>query len=158
MPGPKLADLAGSLLTTAAASLTQGAPARMYVSQGEPPFDCEQITVHVVRVRPKLLNPTDASKCMVIWTAALMVVLLRCALTPDEAGNIPSAVALQTQNMALAVDGWDLASGLSAAWGAGTWPGGLPGRNVTFGSVEPFTPPIQGGLTGWRQTVEAEML
>lgn len=153
----KIADLADSLLTTAVATLTQPAPDRQYVSQGEPPMDCAQVTVHLVRLRPKLLDP-GSGKCMLVWVAGFQIVLVRCALTPTDDGSLPSGTELHAQNMALAEDGWDLASGLSAAWAAGNWPGEGRCQAVTFGPLEPFTPPVQGGLTGWRMTIEVELL
>lgn len=154
MSAARLAILAETLLATVAVGFSTPAPDRQYVSQGEPPWDCEQLTVHLIRKRPRLLNPTDAARCALVWTAGYQVVLLRCALTSDEDGTPPSAARLHEQNMALLVDGEELSTALTSAWAAGNF-GGC--RQVTLGNLEPFTPPVQGGLTGWRMTVEIDL-
>lgn len=150
MPGSALATITSDLLDAAVDILSQPAPDRQYVSQGEPPFDCAQITTHLTRLQPRLL--TSASQCAIIWTATLTIVLVRCALTADDNGNPPSAAALSEQDLALLVDAWDLA-GLAREW----VPPGGDCKSVTWLPLEPFTPSVQGGLTGWRIATVVEM-
>lgn len=145
-------DLLDDLLVEAVTSLstTEGAddpPERQYVSHGTVTWDCDLLAVHLVRVAPKLLDPR-AERCAIVHMASIAVTLLRCIPKPDDRGNPPSPDELDEANRQLAVDGWALWKGLTRAWAEGSWPSGVPCKNVKWGGLEPLAP--SGGLAGWR--------
>lgn len=157
MPGDALATLATSLLDAAVDAMSQEPPARQYVAQGEPPFDDCQLTVHLVRLQPKLLDP-KLNKCIIVWVATFAIVLVRCEVPIPDGQLMPTAAALDANHQSLLVDLWDLSSGLSRAWATRTWPDSFDCSDVTWLPWEPFTPGVQGNLTGWRGSVQVAMM
>lgn len=129
-------------------------PERSYVAQGAVAWDCDQLTVHLVRIRPKLLDSRSAA-CAVVLVATYAVTLLRCVPGPDDNGNPPSADELNVANQQLAVDGEALLKSLTRAWAQGSWPAGVPCRRVEWGALEPLAP--SGKLAGWRLEVSVQL-
>lgn len=140
-----LLDLAVGLLPTP--------PERQYVSHGEPAYDCDQLTVHLERLRPKIAD-RGLDTCMVAPVAPLVVTLLRCITNATEQQPIPPADVIHAENLALLEDGWRLWKGLTRAWATGAWPADVPCDKVRWGVMEPRGP--SGYLAGWRIGVEVE--
>lgn len=152
-------DLLDGLLDEARTALltTEGAedpPERQYVAHGSVTWDCDQLTTHLVRVRPKFADPRGA-QCALTHEVTMIVTLLRCIPTGDDKHPIPSAEELSAANRQLAIDGQALWKGLTRAWAEGAWPAGINCRRVTFGSLEPLAP--SGGLAGWRIEVGVQL-
>lgn len=147
-----VSDLLDDLLAEAVNSLntTDGAdppPESQFVAQGTVAWDCDLLAVHLVRLEPKLLDPR-AERCAIVHMARVAVTLLRCVPKVDDNGQPPSPAEMDTANRQLAVDGWALWKGLTRAWADGSWPIGIPCKNVKWGGLEPLAP--SGGLAGWR--------
>lgn len=156
MQASDVAEILDELLDEAVAALdtTEGAadaPTRRYISHSEPAWDCEQLTVHVVSVTPKPVDPRGDS-CVLIPVARVAVTLIRCVTALEDEG-FPDAAILQEENRQLAVDGPALFKYLTRQWATGVWPSGLPCRAVKWRALEPKPP--AGGFAGWR--VEADI-
>lgn len=150
-----LADLADELLGEATEGVVSP-PERVYVSHGEPAYDCEQLTVHLVNVQPKLAAPPGSSLCAVMLTARYAVTLLRRVTTIKDGDDpIPTGPELHEQYMALAAEGWTLYKHLTGAWAHGELPADLGCGVVTWGALEPKGP--AGGLAGWRIDLTYEL-
>lgn len=152
-----LADLAQELLDAGAELLADTVPDRVLVSHGEPPGDCEELTVHLVRVRPRATDGIG-SECSVVLVATYAVSLWRCVTAvamEDRDDPIPEADVLSAENLALLVDGWALLKGMTRKWVEHSLPGGVPCNQVTWGTLEPKPP--QGGLAGWRFEVAIDL-
>lgn len=148
-----LVDLLGEAVN--AMVTTEGAsdpPERQYVAHGAVAWDCEQLTTHLLRLRPKVLD-SRSERCAIVHDATVVVTLIRCHPTGTEKKPIPSADDLDEAGRQLAIDGQALWKGLTRAWAEGTWPAGIPCSRVTWGSLEPLAP--SGGYAGWR--VEASV-
>lgn len=150
-----LAYLLEDLLVHAAGGLVAPAdppPERQWISHGEPPMDCAQLTVHCAGVTPQLLDPKMES-CVVIHVARVVVTLLRCVTALEESG-FPGAGVLTGENRQLAVDGLAVLKHLTRTAAEGTWPGrGLSCRSVKWRGMAPV-PPL-GGFGGW--TISADV-
>lgn len=152
-----LADLASELLDEATAALPDP-PERVYVAHGEPAYDCAQLTVHVVRVQPRLAtNTAGTERCTVQLLVRFAVTLLRCvtAVERDTTNPIPTMETLEAENLALAQDGWRVFKHLTRAWAEGVIPSTLSCGQVRWGALEPRGP--MGTLAGWRLEVEYEL-
>ncbi len=140
--------LADDLLAEAVAALVTP-PARQYVAHETPAFDCSQLTVSLLRIRPKVFVDPRQSRCSVVPIAVYRVALVDCVPGPDSKGNPPKQAALNESSQGLNGQAWRLWSGLTAAWKAGAF-GDC--RHVEFLPLEPFAP--QGGLAGYRVDIE----
>lgn len=127
------------------------APARQYVSHSEPAWDCEQLTVHVPRVQPQLVDRRGDDTCAVRLVATLVVTLVRCLASAES--EEPSAEALQADYGQLLVDGYTMLKHLTRQWATGQWPEGLVCSAVKWRNMEPRGP--AGGYAGWR--IEADV-
>lgn len=156
MDATAVAEILDELLDEAVAALdtteeAEDAPTRRFISHSEPAYDCEQLTVHLVSVTPKPVDPRGDS-CVLIPVARVAVTLLRCVTALEDEG-IPDHDTLQAENRQLAVDGPALFRYLTRQWATGAWPSGLPCRSVRWRALEPKAP--AGGYAGWR--VEADI-
>lgn len=77
-------------------------PTRQYVAPGQPALDCEQITVHVERDFTQegdvVVEVQQAIRGHVghqLLAAVFVISIWRCTPTFDDAGNPPTAAALQ---------------------------------------------------------------
>lgn len=151
-------DLLDDLLAEAVNAITatgaSPAPERQLVSHGSVTWDCDLVAVHLLHVRPKVLD-TRTERCAVIHVATLAVTLLRCYPKVDDRGTPPTAEALTNAGQDLATDGQALWKGLTRAWAEGSWPVGIPCSRVTWGVLEPLAP--SGGFAGWRVEVSVRL-
>lgn len=132
------------------------APERSLVVHGQPhAVDCEQLTVHLVRVLPRLLDDPRQGRCTIAHQANIEVRLWRCWPTGTDHDPIPSADKIETAARQLAADAWALWKGLTRAWVEGSWPAGVPCKQVKWGTLEPLPP--QGGYAGWRLDVTVQL-
>lgn len=88
-----------------------GAPARSFVSPGQPAFDCcDQLTVHVAAVNE--LSPTAYGEKARIGHRTNMVTLVatstRCIPVISDSGNIPSVTDMEAAAEQIDADGWAL--------------------------------------------------
>jgi hypothetical protein len=166
VPVDALHTSATELLDAAEAALdltAAGAPARVFVSEGPPSFDCtaDQLTVHAAflgefptfaglavfdegfrgHTRPAVIGPT------------LIVTSLRCVAMPGPAGQPPSVTAIQASAQVLLEDAWALWNHITEARVLGDI-GELCKAVFRDGGV-----PIvnQGGVGGWQFTYRLEM-
>lgn len=146
-----LETLAEYLLDVALAALLDP-PARSYVAIEEPAWDCSQLTVSLLGVRPKLFADARQAKCSVVPIASYRVALVDCVPGPDNKGHAPKMTALHQASQALNGEAWRLWKGLTAAWKAGVF-GDC--KLVDFLGLAPFTP--QGNLAGYRVDVEVTL-
>lgn len=153
-------DLLDDLLLEAISALganpeAEDAPERRYVAHGLPVADCDQLTVHLVRLVPRLLEDPRQGRCTILHQAVMETRLWRCWPTGTEKVPTPSAAVIGDAARQLAADGWALWKGLTRAWVEGAWPEGVPCKQVKWGTLEPLTP--QGGLAGWRLDVTVQL-
>lgn len=148
-----ISELASEFLMASADVLTDP-PARQYVSHNEPAHDCEQLTVHLVYIRPR---PTvgGEGRCAVQLQATFAVTLLRCYPSATDTAPIPDAGELGAASLALLDDGWSLIKGLTRKWATETTPFGLPCKQTSWGGIEPRGPT---DLAGWRLEVQVDLL
>lgn len=147
-------DLLRGLLTNVVGSLTDP-PARQYVAHGDRfAHDCELVATRVVQIGFDSSDtgplPGHARQVMVP-VVGLQAIWLRCWPSSDDADGI-TTVAEQ-----LAVDVGAVGTGLTHAWADGTLFTGMVNRSnlVTIGPAQPISP--EGGLAGWRQTVNVRL-
>lgn len=148
-----LDDLLAEAVTALAAAGSGPAPDRQLVAHGSATADCELLAVHLLHVRPQVLDPRS-QRCAVVHIASMAVTLLRCYPMVSDRGVPPSAQDLTDAGRALAVDGQALWKGLTRAWAEGSWPVGIPCSRVTWGALEPIAP--SGGFAGWRIEVAVQ--
>lgn len=153
-----LAALLDDLLLEAVTAITAAGasppPERQYVAHGAVAWDCEQVSVHLLHLRPKLVDPRS-ERCAILHVATMQVTLLRCHPTAGDRGTPPTAAVLTEAGHNLAVDGQALWKGLTRAWAQGAWPVGIPCSAVTWGVLEPLAP--SGGYAGWRVEVAVRL-
>lgn len=130
-------------------------PDRTYVAHGLPVADCDQLTVHLVRLQPRLLEDVRQGRCSVLHQAVMEVRLWRCWPIGNDKEPVPSADTLGSAARQLAADGWAMWKGLTRAWVEGSWPAGVPCKQVKWGTLEPLPP--QGALAGWRLDVTVQL-
>lgn len=144
-----VADLLAETLEVATAGLVDPAadpPARRYVAHGDPAWDCDQLTVHLVRIQPVLIE-SRAETCTVIPQATIAIVLLRC-VTALEADGVPNAQLLNTENTQLAIDGPAMFKHFTRQWATGAFPSGHACKALKWRNLLPLAP--QGAYAGWR--------
>lgn len=151
-------DQLAELLDLAVEALTvyEGAedpPERRYVAHGTVTWDCDQLTTHLVRTRPKLID-TRSLPCAVVLVSTYAVTLLRCWPVGNQANPLPSAEALDAAGRQLAVDGEALLKTLTRAWAEGVWPAGVNCKRVEWSQLEPMAP--SGALAGVRLEVSVQ--
>lgn len=149
-----LDDLLAEAVTAITVAGAEPPPERQYVAHGAVTWDCELLTVHLLHVRPKLVDPRS-ERCAILHVATMQVTLLRCHPAVDDRGTPPTAEALSIAGRALAVDGQALWKGLTRAWAEGAWPVNIPCSAVTWGVLEPLAP--SGGFAGWRVEVAVRL-
>jgi hypothetical protein len=154
--------IAGAFLADSITALnltTAGAPARAFVSPGEPALDCcDQLTVH-----NQILNETDLNLRTTSAALAAMrriqrgglaqvtvsVLITRCVPVPKVSGGdkiiLPDPIDLQNAARTLDEDGWALWLGLSYALKHGDLAQMCLGAERLGGTK--LTP--QGGCGGW---------
>lgn len=160
MTGDAVEVLLVDLLTEAvtaliAATEADDPPERQYVGHGAIVWDCDQLTTHLLRVRPRLLGDPRTQKCALAHDVQMAVTLIRCWPRPDDRGNPPTPDTIDAAGRQLAVDGWALWKGLTRAWSEGSWPTDIPCSRVTWGVLEPLAP--SGGFAGWRLEVAVQL-
>lgn len=138
---------------------------RVYIAHGEPPAPleaCDQLTAHLVRLRPKLLQDaqqTTRSSPIVAWLAEIALVRFHCVpVVADDEGNSFDAdpQALTEAHEALTTDAVNVARHLSRLRGLGEWPQSVPGcGDIAWQPVEPLPP--QGGQAAWRQLIQIQL-
>jgi hypothetical protein len=152
----------GLVLQRAAFVLGPDAPARRYVSAGEPVPDCDQLTVHVDRLRPgggaavELTRTQFLPKAslLVVTVAEMQITLWRCVHAVDENG-LPSAAALDSDGITMARLGQALWYGLTAESIDGAlWP--LQTKPVVlWRAIQQVAP--QAGIAAWKMTGEVSL-
>lgn len=155
-------DMAVDLLELAAAALDdagQAAPERQFVTHSDlSPQDCNQLTVHLGSLRPKVMNDpagVNQRSCTISWVARLTLTLLRCVTALEDSPNpIPSAATLDAEFRSLLRDGEAVARYLSRQWATGVWPTGGSCSDVTWGSLDPIPPST---VAGWRLPIDVQL-
>lgn len=132
------------------ATLGTELPARQYVANGTPAYDCEQLTVNVESTAPITGSPLNEIASDLIRDAGhamrsglYAVTILRCIPTLDDEGDPPPVTDEAASSALIYADAVNVLNALIAAEIAGEIPG--HGSVVFRGwqSVEP-----QGGLGG----------
>ena len=139
------------------------APARVFVSDGPPAFDCtvDQLTVHAAAVGEAATFAGGAwgdegfrgQNRPAVITPVLVVTALRCVPVPGNSGQPPSVAAMEAAGLMLLEDAWALWNHITAKRVQGELgevckamfrDGGVPINN-------------QGGVGGWQFTYRFEM-
>ncbi len=124
MPGPTdLFDAAMRILDVAVEALDNqdtidagllGAPARQYVADGLPAFDCEQVTVHLPGLSEEITsplspNPATGSRHVVgrINLVTFVTTVVRCVPVSDTT-TPPPAAAIENSARQIYSDWWGL--------------------------------------------------
>lgn len=149
-----LDDLLAEAVTALTATGSSPPPDRQYVAHGSVTHDCDLLAVHLLHLRPKVVDPRS-ERCAIMHVATMAVTLVRCYPKVDDRGTPPKAAELTVAGRALAVDGQALWKGLTRAWAEGAWPVGIPCSRVTWGVLEPLAP--SGGFAGWRLEVSVRL-
>lgn len=156
--------IARSLLDLALEALTDQPPVT-FVGHGDPAApdftdgcDNEQLTVHLVRMTPKLLNDSQGVNrkvAWVSWVCSYALVLWRCVPVFDPPIGATQAPALDAAYADLLKQGTDIGRHLSRKWAKEDWPEVSPCRDVLWGNLEPIAP--SGGIAGWRLNVSVQL-
>ena len=142
-----LSALLGNVLTAVESTyLNAGVdlPERRYWLMGEPVVDCEQLTVGFIQafLGPPGDEASAPQRCDAIKSAVLQVQVWRCVPTTGPKGKQPTAFAIQSAAMPLALDAYLL---LDSARELEQWDVMGPGLGV-IATVEVI--PTQGGYEG----------
>lgn len=149
-------SLLRGLLANVVASLDDP-PARQYVAHGDRfAHDCELVAVRAVSIG---FDSTDSgplpgqARQVQVPVVVLQAIWLRCWPT----GADLAAADITTVAEQLAVDVGAVGTGLTHAWADGTLFAGMQNRSnlVTIGPAIPINP--EGGLAGWRQSVNVRL-
>lgn len=155
------------LLDAATASLGAGAPSRRYVSVGEPAFDCDQMTTHIVSFGVAPTSPQGAPRDTqlrhtVLYEAVLALIVVRCYTDAgaepsllDQTVKLPTVAALTAVAQVLHTDAWKLWHDLRDGFKNGTLFAGAGCRGKSLGPLVPIGE--QGAVNGWRLTVTVEV-
>lgn len=155
-----------AVLARAAVVLGADAPARRYVSAGEPVPDCDQLTVHVERLRTgagafnELTRPQVLPKAslLVVTVAEVQITLWRCtgaAIQDGDPPRLPTAAALHDAGITMARLGQALWYGLTQESIDGTlWP--LQVKPVVLWRAATQVAP-QAGIAAWKMTGEVSL-
>lgn len=169
MPEPVtgLYNLARAILTTlenayADAADDEGAPeglalpARRYVAEGPPAYDCEQVVVAFARSYPGLPfqeNPAaPVLRATLLRSVTLAVHVVRCIPTISDRGVFPKVEALDASARNLLVDAFLVPGALVRGYHAGAFAGLCDGFGVR--EVVPAEP--SGGFGGIIATVDVQ--
>lgn len=143
--------LAGLILQAAADGLTahgRTVPARRYVADGIPVWDCEQLTIFADAILPHQGNPFDqiarsgAAGCVTMQAAGFIIGHVRCVASATKATPTPSVAALDASGRAVLGDAAAIWDGIRNAMAVGT----LPQKQMGFGSWQAIEP--AGGFGG----------
>lgn len=152
-----LAYLAQNMLAIATAALGMDAPARRFVSMGEPVAesgtDCGgQLTVHLDQLVPELQTPKG---CALVTRVRYCTEVFRCVPTSYDDGMAPTPEDLGDNATALMND----LGRIWAAYSAARTTGALaPGQDCTDVTLQTATPiPPRGGMGGWRICVDIRL-
>lgn len=143
MGAARVADMAAALLTHSGDALdasARPAPSRRYVCHGLPAHDCEQLTVSLAQISPKLLGRGDPEVRgrMAVWAVAqFSIELVRCVPGVEEGGAPPDAAELGASALGLMADGWVVWSWLTRLWVKNAL---LPSSEPNL--LQPNTPPV----------------
>lgn len=154
-----VADLAAEVLAAIVAAYADEAidlPARQYVADGPPAYDCEQVVVALVRLYPGLPfleNPSaPVLQATLLRTVTLAVHVVRCIPTVSDRGKAPSAAVLGASGVRVLTDAYMVPTSLVRAWHAGTF----RGRCESFGIREAVPAEPSGGFGGTIVTMDAQ--
>jgi hypothetical protein len=152
-----LADVAEAFLAAAVTSLSvtpTGAPARRYVSPGEPALDCcGQLTVWTQTLddaalaagQGALARP-DAIRRGTQPQVSLFIQITRCAdITPAKVDSLPDPAKLQDAAVMVDQDGWAMRCGMMFELRHGDLANLCSGAE--FLGAQKLVP--QGGCVGW---------
>lgn len=168
----RLQTICNDLLTAAADALTKNLsdasdprtepPERQYISLGPPPWDCDQLTVHVSGLRSsQRQQPSDlgGTNCAIIPLATCVITLLRCIPHTSLNEPIPTTTALVDAGEALTVDGFSIHRHLTQLWAAGDLFPDFPELDCDAVLWRPGLQPLapQGGYGGWTFTAEIQI-
>ena len=156
-----LYDMAVDLLGHAVAALAttpSGAPARQFVSVGDPAYDCcPLVSVHVRAGDRAPYGPAQSagdslhrSRTTTVNLFSFTVTTLRCVpVMQGGAGGImsPTPADLSASASEVYQDGWVLWNTLSRDLRAGTLWTGYPVRELELGPIVPAN--TSGGCGGW---------
>lgn len=133
-----------------------GAPSRVFVCNGDPPFDCpSQLTVHVPTIERATVAPTGAvldrgdTRYGQVVLATLVVVALRpvpVAVETNDTIVLPDVPSIEAASLAQMTDGWVLYQGLYARHASGSLLGEA-WRSFDVGAAGAVV--AQGGTGGW---------
>lgn len=132
---------------TAGLSGLLGAPARQAISPGEPPADCEQVTVHAATVGEANVGKDSRTNQL-----ALVVTVYRCVPTPDARMNPPSVEKIETAGAQTNADVWALWNHLWNKIRAGCLL-----RKCRPVTMSARAKPQQGGFGGWQVTLGVQL-
>lgn len=131
-------------------------PARRYVSDGEPAWDCEQVTVELRRTYPMSGDVRQEVPALAtvefVRAAEIAVQIVRCAPTVEETiegvATLPSPDAIEESALTKLSDAELVPAALRAGYRDGTLPGCGGVSFVSWRSIGP-----DGGLTGGETTM-----
>lgn len=157
----QLYDLASDLLQAIVDYYAEYAvplPGRRYVSGAQPAFDCEQVTVEMVRVFPGLPGVGETAQgnilgCAFVRTVEWQVSIIRCAPTPKEKGEFPSEDELEGFGHSVLRDAWMLMFASIRGKSQGLY--GSECQNFRIQQLGPINP--QGGFGGAAVLIQMEV-
>lgn len=144
-------ELLASQLLEEASDALPDAPARAYVAHGEPAVDCDQLTVHLLMIRPKLFADPLAMRCTVVPVAVYRITLVGCVAVGGFDAP-PAASTLGEESLDLLDSAWRLWKTLTRRWKEGAF-GDC--KQVSWLPLIPAE--TSGGYAGWKMDVEIEL-
>lgn len=155
-----LYDLAAAALAAVEAEYaTAGVdlPARRYVAEGPPAYDCEQVVLAFVRLYPGTAFAEDApglaQRAMFPRSATLALHIVRCIPVLSDRGKPPTVPQLDGSAASIMTDVLLAPVSLVRAWHAGAW----AGLCETFGIREVIPAEPSGGFGGSITTFDVQV-
>lgn len=153
-----LYDLAAGALAIIEAAYAErevAVPARRYVGDGLPAWDCEQLVVWVEQVPVGRADQPELSvdDCLHLRAALLNIDTVRCAPPMSAKGDAPTVAAIDASAQRVLADPMVQFNALLSAYRAETW--SAP-KALAFDSWLSLGP--DGGFVGGRLTVRALVL
>ena len=130
-----------------------GAPDRLFVSPGQPQYDCcpdGQLTVHVAAVLSDPVQPLkNHTRANLV---SFVVTILRCVPSTDESGGYPTVEEEEAAAEQVDADGWALWNHLFNLISAGEL--FTLCEKIQWNGLRSITP--QGGCGGWILSITAQ--
>lgn len=132
-------------------------PARRYVAEGPPAYDCEQVVLAFVRGYPGVPFAENAAglaeRAMYVRSVTLALHVVRCIPVVDDKGRPPKVPALDASASLILTDAFLVPTSLVRAYHAGAFAGICD----TFGIREVLPAEPQGGYGGTIVTFDVQL-